>query len=338
MTGQRNEYDVVVVGGGAAGLSGALMLARARRSVVVVDAGSPRNAPAEGVHGLLARDGTPPAELLARGRAEVEHYGGEVLEGVVAAATRDGDGFAVTLQDGRSLRARRLLVTSGLVDELPELPGLRERWGRDVLHCPYCHGWEVRDQAVGVLATGPRSPHQAQLFRQLSGDVTYLSHTAATLTAEETEELAARGITVVDAEVVAMEVLDDRLVGVRLADGRRIRLDALVIAPRMVARAGFLADLGLKAVEHPGGGGEYVPSDATGRTDVTGVWVAGNVTDLFAQVGAAAAGAAMAGAHINADLVAEETREAVARHRAPFSAASEAALSERVSGDRRHGL
>ncbi len=338
MTGQRNEYDVVVVGGGAAGLSGALVLGRARRSVVVVDAGGPRNAPADGVHGLLARDGTPPAELLARGRAEVEHYGGEVVAGVVVSAARDGDGFAVTLEDGRSLRARRLLVTSGLVDELPELPGLRERWGHDVLHCPYCHGWEVRDQAIGVLGSGPRSAHQAQLFRQLSDDVTYFAHTWSAPTGEEAEALVARGIAVVEGEVASVEVVDDRLVGVRMADGRHIRRDALVVAPRMVARAGFLAELGLKAVEHPGGGGEYVPSDATGRTDVEGVWVAGNVTDLFAQVGAAASGAATAAAHINADLVAEETRAAVARYREPFSAESEAALSEVVSGDRRHGL
>jgi len=148
-------YDVVVVGGGAAGLSGALMLARSRRSVVVIDAGAPRNAPAAGVHGLLGREGTPPTELLERARAEVRGYGGHVVNGEVSTVTRDGDGFRVALSDRRAVRARRLLVATGLVDELPDIPGLRDRWGRDVLHCPYCHGWEVRDQAIGVLATGP---------------------------------------------------------------------------------------------------------------------------------------------------------------------------------------
>src|SRR5690349_15449447 len=138
-------YDVVVIGGGAAGLNGALMLARARRSVVVIDAGAPRNAPAEGVHGLLAREGMPPAELVERGRGEVRGYGGHVVTGEVDAVAREADGFMVALADGRTVRARRLLVTTGLVDELPEVSGLRERWGRDVLHCPYCHGWEVRD-------------------------------------------------------------------------------------------------------------------------------------------------------------------------------------------------
>src|SRR5690242_1208583 len=131
------RYDVVVVGGGAAGLNGALMLARARRSVLVVDAGAPRNAPASGVHGLLGREGTPPAELLATGRAEVRGYGGRIEAGEVTAAARTAGGFAVTLADGRRVRAHRLLVTTGLSDVLPDVPGLRERWGRDVLHCPY---------------------------------------------------------------------------------------------------------------------------------------------------------------------------------------------------------
>jgi thioredoxin reductase len=331
-------YDVVVVGGGAAGLSGALMLARARRSVVVLDAGDPRNAPATGVHGLLARDGVPPGELLERGRAEVRGYGGAVVSGEVTAAVRDADGFNVSLADGRSVRARRLLVTTGLVDELPAIPGLRGRWGRDVLHCPYCHGWEVRDQAIGVLASGPQSMHQALLLRGWSADVTFFTHTRPAPSNEQAEQLAARGITVVDGEVASLEIADDRLVGVRLRDGTLVRRHALAVSPRMVARAGFLAALGLQPVEHPGGVGEHVPADTTGRTEVPGVWVAGNVTDLAAQVGAAAASGAAAATHINADLDGEDTRRAVAAHRDPFSAESEARLCEMVMGDRRDGL
>ncbi|MEV6521318.1 NAD(P)/FAD-dependent oxidoreductase [Longispora sp. NPDC051575] len=319
MTGQlRDDYDVVVLGGSAAGLSGALMLARARRSVLVVDAGAPRNAPARAVHGLLGHDGLPPAELLERGRAEVRRYGGQVLTGEVAGVTRApggpaaGDpGFAVALADGRTVRARRLLVATGLVDELPDVPGLRARWGRDVLHCPYCHGWEVRDQAIGVLASGPMATHQALLFRQWSADVVYFAHTAPPLTGEDAERLAARGVRVVAGEVAALELDGDRLAGVRLGDGTVVRRDALVVAPRMTARAGFLADLGLRPVPHPSGLGEHLPADPTGRSDVPGVWVAGNVTDLAAQVGAASAAGAAAGAQINADLVAEETRRAV---------------------------
>ncbi|MGN9775379.1 NAD(P)/FAD-dependent oxidoreductase [Micromonospora sp. H33] len=339
MTDQlRNDYDVVVVGGGAAGLNGALMLARARRAVAVIDAGAPRNAPADGVHGLLAREGTPPAELLERGRAEVRMYGGHVVTGEVADAVRDGDGFAVALADGRSVRARRLLVTTGLLDELPNVAGLRARWGRDVIHCPYCHGWEVRDRAIGVLATGPMSVHQALLFRQWSADVTYFTHMSAGPDDEQAEQLAARGIRVVTGTVAALDVADDRLVGVRLSDGTVVERDALAVGARMVARAGFLAGLGLRPAEHPSGMGEHIPADPTGRTDVPGVWVAGNVTDLAAQVGAAAAGGALAAAMINSDLVTEETRRAVAVRRERFSAESEARVADLVAGDRRHGL
>ncbi len=332
------ELDVVVIGGGAAGLSGALMLARARRSVVVVDAGTPRNAPAAGVHGLLGRDGTPPAELLDRARAEVRSYGGEIVRGEVETVERDGDRFAVRVAGGGTLRARRLLVTTGLVDELPDVPGLRERWGRDVVHCPYCHGWEVRDRAIGVLATGPMSVHQALLFRQWSADVTLFTHRAPVPDPEQAERLAARGIAVVTGEVAALEVAGDRLTGVRLADGTVIAREVVAVAPRMVARAGLLESLGLRAVEHPSGAGEHVPADPTGRTEVAGVWVAGNVTDLAAQVGAAAAAGAFAAAQINVDLVTEETDAAVAAYRDPFSAQAEARLAELAAGDRRHGL
>ena len=319
----RDGYDVVVVGGGAAGLSGALMLARVRRSVVVIDAGAPRNAPAAGVHGLLGRDGIRPAELLKRGRAEVHRYGGQVVAGEVATAARDTQGFTVALADGRSVRARRLLVATGLVDQLPDVPGVRERWGRDVVHCPYCHGWEVRDQAIGVLASGPMSVHQALLFRQLSDDITYFSHTMPP-TDEQAEQLAARGIRVVDGAVASLEIVEDRLVGVRLGDGTVVDREALAVAPRMVARAGFLADLGLQPTEHPSGLGEHIPADPTGQTHAAGVWVAGNVTDLAAQVGAAAAAAAAAAAQINADLVAEETRRAVTASQDPLLAESQA--------------
>jgi thioredoxin reductase len=329
------SYDVVVIGGGAAGLSGALMLARSRRSVLVIDAGAPRNAPAAAVHGLLARDGMPPGELLDRGRAEVRGYGGQLTAGLVSTVGRDQTGFTVTLADGRPVRsrtvhARRLLVATGLADELPDIPGLRERWGRDVVHCPYCHGWEVRDQAIGVLASGPTAVHQALLFRQLSDDVVLLSHTMPEPEGQEAAQLAALGIPVVPGEVVALEISEDRLTGVRLTNGTVsanttvpanttmpanttvLPRQALAVAPRMTARAGFLADLGLKPTAHPLGIGEYIAAGPAGLTEVPGVWAAGNVTDLGAQVGGAAAAGAMAGAAINMDLVAEDATRATA--------------------------
>ncbi|MGN9811648.1 NAD(P)/FAD-dependent oxidoreductase [Micromonospora sp. BQ11] len=314
----RETYDVVVVGGGAAGLSGALALARARRSVLVVDAGAPRNALAGHVHNFLTRDGMPPAELLAAGRAEVTGYGGEIATGTVASATRVDGGFRVGLSDGSTVLARRVLVTTGLVDELPDVPGVAQRWGRDVLHCPYCHGWEVRDQPLGVLATSPLAVHQALLWRQWSADVTLFRHTAPPLDADAQEQLSARGVTVVDGPVAAVEVADDRITGVRLASGQVVPCAAVVVAPRFTARADVLTSLGLPTAPLEMGGqvvGTAVPADASGATEVPGVWVAGNVTDLRAQVVSAAAAGLNAGAAINADLMAEDTRRAVAAFR-----------------------
>jgi thioredoxin reductase/SAM-dependent methyltransferase len=327
----NDRYDVVVVGGGAAGLSGALAVARARRSVLVIDAGQPRNAPAGQVHNFLGHDGTPPAELLAAGRDEVTRYGGEIVAGTAENAIRDGDGFLVTLHDGRDVRARRLLVTTGLVDELPDVPGLAGRWGRDVLHCPYCHGWEVRDRRIGVLATGPLAMHQAQLWRQWSPHVTLLLHDVPEPDAEEAERLAARGIAVVDGPVAALEVTGDALTGVRLASGERVALDAVVVAARATARAGVLRSLGLAPADVEMAGhvvGTQVPADPTGATAVPGVWVAGNVADVRAQVVTAAGAGLLAGAAINADLVAEETDDAVAGYRHDLSTMFERAAWE----------
>jgi thioredoxin reductase len=213
-------------------------------------------------------------------------------------------------------------VTTGLVDELPDVPGVRERWGRDVLHCPYCHGWEVRDQAVGILASGSRAVHMALLFRQLTSDVALFTHTAPPLTDEQAEQLAARHIRVVTGFVESLEVVDDRLTGVRLRDGTVVPRQAVVVTPRFVARSEVLTALGLHPTAHPFGG-EFVAADATGLTQVPGVWVAGNVTDLAASVVVAAAGGASAAAAINADLVAEDTRLAVSAHRNLPSAAPE---------------
>lgn len=315
------KYDVIVVGGAAAGLNGALALVRSRRSVLVIDNGTPRNAPAEHVHNYLSRDGVPPSELYAIGRAEVTEYGGEVTAGTVTTVARPNgptsmpeDGFVVELADGRSFGARRLLVATGGTDVLPDVPGLAERFGRDVLHCPYCHGWEVRDQAIGVLATGGMAIHQAMLFRQLSDDVTLFLHTGPAPSDDQWEELAARGISVVEGRVEAVEVTDDKLTGVRLEGWKVIPRQALAVQSVVRARVDFLADLGLRAVDQEFGDvylGTAVQADASGATEVPGVWVAGNVGDLRSQVITSAAAGLTAGATINADLIAEETRLAV---------------------------
>lgn len=306
--------DAVVIGGGAAGLNGALMLARSRRDVLVIDSGSPRNAPAEGVHGLLGREGMPPAELLRIGREEVRRYGGRILDGEVTDAVRSDDGFVVTLSDGRRVGARRLLVATGLRDVLPDIPGLAERWGRDLVHCPYCHGWEVRDRAIGIIATGDGSVHQALLFRQLSDDVVYLANGHDPDEAARTR-FEALGVPVVAGRIAAVETADDRITGVRLNDGTLVAREVLAVGSRMEARMHGLPSLGLRSVELPGGMGTSMEADEFGRTGVPGVWAAGNVADAKAQVGAAAAAGALAGAQINAELALEDADRAVALRR-----------------------
>jgi thioredoxin reductase len=256
------------------------------------------------------------------GRLEATGYGARFIDGDVEHVQRAADGrLDVLLADGRSLTGRRLLIATGLVDEFPDVPGLKERWGRDVLHCPYCHGWEVRDQQIAVLASGPMSIHQALLFRQLTDQVTYLSH-ALPPTAEQEEQMLARGIRIVDTEVARIEVVRDRLVAVRLADGTTVPCQAVVVATYMRARADFLEGIGLTPVEHPLGVGEHLPTDAQGRTTAAGVWAAGNVTDPSAQVSAASAAGAFTGAQTHADLAAEDTLLAVEARRAEHAVAA----------------
>lgn len=300
---EEQIYDVVVVGGGAAGLSAALVLGRARRRVAVVDTGAPRNAPAAHMQGFLSRDGMSPADLLAVGRAEVTGYGVELIEDTVVGVDA---GFVVRLAGGRVLRGRRVLVATGVHDELPEIPGVRERWGRDLLHCPYCHGWEVRDQPIGVLGTLPGSVQHALLVRQWSDDVVFFVHTYD-LSAAERVQLEARGIRVVSGEVARLTVEDDRLTGVELIDGLVIARTAVFVRPGNLPHADdLLSGLGCDA-DATG----FVTVDATGRTSAFGVWAAGNVVDPRAQVITAAGAGSAAAIAINADLVQEDVERAM---------------------------
>jgi thioredoxin reductase len=292
---ETETYDVAIIGGGAAGLSAALVLGRARRRVVVIDAGSPRNAPAAHMQGFLSRDGMPPAELLIAARAEVRHYGVELVEDRVLDATA---GFALRLAGGRAVHARQVLLATGAADVLPDVEGARERWGRDFLHCPYCHGWEVRDQPIGVLATGPGSVEHAHLLRQWTDDVILFTHTTA-VTAEERATLHARGIAIVDGTVERLVISDAHLQAVQLADGRTVARDALFIRPALRAHTDTpAAALGCELLA-----GGLVRADADGRTSVPGVWAAGNATNPRAQVITAAGEGSAVAIAINGQLV-----------------------------------
>ncbi|WP_432027111.1 NAD(P)/FAD-dependent oxidoreductase [Streptomyces sp. 1222.5] len=297
------NWEVVVVGGGAAGLSAALVLGRARRRTLVVDAGEPRNAPSAHLQGYLTRDGMSPAEFLAVGREEIARYGVELVRDRAVDASGDAAGFTVELASGRSVRARQLVIATGLADELPAVPGLAERFGLDVVHCPYCHGWEVRDLPTGVLATSPLSAHQALMVTQWSKDVRLFLHevSESELTADDLRRLAAAGVTLVPGRVGELVVADDRLTGVRLADGTVHEREVLYAAPRAVPRNDLLVRLGAELRDTPFGA--YPVTDERGLTSVPGVWAAGNVGGFAEQMVNAASRGYRAGAAINAELL-----------------------------------
>ncbi|MFI7385498.1 NAD(P)/FAD-dependent oxidoreductase [Streptomyces sp. NPDC049813] len=346
----KDAYDVVVVGGGAAGLAAALILGRSRRSVLVVDAGEPRNAPAAHMHGYPSRDGMAPGAFLAEVRREVAAYGVELVRGRVTAAEParvagdDGsagsdlpggpgepgraDGFDVTLADGGRVYARRLVVATGLVDELPDLPGVAERWGKDVIHCPYCHGWEVRDRAIGVLYTAASGSHQAVLFSQQSKDVTLFLDGADEdeVPDSDWQLLAAAGVSVVSGKLDGLVVAGDALTGVRLADGREFARDVFVVPPRMVPSDSLLTALGARTKETQAG--PFVDVDPTGLTSVPGVWAVGNATGPAEQVVNAASAGYRAGATLNAELLhADLAREVARRRGGVFSPEGERAVA-----------
>ncbi len=266
-------YDVVIVGGGPAGLAAALVLGRARRRVALVDAGEPRNAPAHESHGFLSRDGIAPGELRALGRAEVAGYGVELIDDRVVSAV---PGFEVRLESGRTLEARRLLVTTGLRDVLPEIPGVAELWGNDVHFCPYCHGYEVSDQPIAVIAHEPVGEHKARLLRQWSDDVEVYA----------------------PEEVVRLVVENGRLTGVELAD-RVVPRNAVFVHPEFVPTDGLLTSLGCETDDQG-----WVTVDA-GRTSVPGVWAAGNVVDPMMQIITAAGQGSAVAIALNNDFVFE---------------------------------
>jgi thioredoxin reductase/SAM-dependent methyltransferase len=305
----ERHCDVCVVGGSAAGLAAALQLGRQRRSVIVVDAGEPRNAPAAHMHGYLGHEAIPPAELARAGREEVRSYGGEIVPGRVTGVSGSVEGgFRAALTGGHTVVARRVLAATGLVDELPEIEGVAERWGRDVIHCPFCHGYEVRDRRLVLIVTHPMGLHPAALFRQLTARLTVVVHEPAGVDGAALDALRAGGVEIRHGEV-------RRVVtgAVELAAGERIEADAVVVGPRFRAQAEPFAALGLRPAAHPSGLGTHLETDAAGTTAVPGVYAAGNVTDPGQQVLQAAADGSRVGVMLSFSLADEDLRETARR-------------------------
>ncbi|MHA7261613.1 NAD(P)/FAD-dependent oxidoreductase [Arthrobacter sp. TMN-37] len=296
-----SSHDVVILGGGLAGLSAALVLGRARRGVAVVDTRGPRNAAAEAAHGFLTRDGAPPLELVGTAREEVAAYGVELVDGAGVAAARTGTGWRVELECGRTLEARHIVAATGLQDVLPALDGAREAWGRGLFQCPYCHGWEVRDQRLGVLGTAESSVQQAVLLRQWSPHVVFFAHTMDTLTEEDRLQLKERGVPVVEGEVKGLATGAQGGVSVQLASGAAVECDGLFCEPQAQVDAALTEAFGWELR-----GDGCVATDELGRTSVAGVWAVGNAADPAAQLISAAGDAYRMAVALNAVLVEED--------------------------------
>lgn len=326
----ERHCDVAIIGGSAAGLAAGLQLGRQRRSVIVVDAGEPRNAPAAHMHSYLGHEGLPPSELLAIAREEVRSYGGELLAGRVERVTgSEAEGFRLELAGGHAVVARRVVVASGIVDELPAIEGVTEHWGGDVIHCPFCHGYEVRDRRIVQIVTHPMGLHATPLLRQLTDRLTVVVHGSAVVDDDRLGALWAAGVRVVHATVQRLTTgPDGHVATVELLGHEAVDADAVVVGPRFRPRIEPLAGLGLLAVPHPSGLGEVVEVDAAGATAIAGVYAAGNVTDPGQQVLQAAAHGARVGGVVSFSL-ADEDLAAEGR-----PSANQADWDHRYGGDR----
>lgn len=302
-------WDAVIVGGGAAGLSAALILARARRRVLVLDGGEPRNRFAAHMHGVLGRDGSSPLDLVADGRLEVRAADGVVQTARVATAGREAHGFTLVTEAGASIRTRRMIVATGIRDELPDIPGLAEQWGRGVVACPYCDGYEARGGRIGVLAGSVAGLHKAQMLRPYSSEMTVLSGLLDAVPAEDLRTLSARGIRVDDRAVVAVTSVDGVLSGVEFADGSTLALDVLFADPAMVPLDAVLAQLDADREELRWG--SWTARDETFQTSVPGLWAVGNVANPGALVPVAMAEGVAAAVAVNTAIIADEIAEAL---------------------------
>ncbi|WP_334166546.1 NAD(P)/FAD-dependent oxidoreductase [Achromobacter mucicolens] len=295
------HYDVIIIGGSFAGLSAAMQLARARRQVLLVDAARPRNRYAAHAHGFLGQDGVPPHEIVANARAQLARYPTvSFLDGEAIQALAQDGGFAVIMAGGEQVRGARLILATGMRDELPPLPGLQARWGQTVLHCPYCHGFEVADEPLGVLAAHPMSVHQAMLLPDW-GPTTYFTQGQFEPSPEDARHLGARGVHVERTPVVALLGDAPALTGVVLADGREVPLRALFVASRVHMASPLAGQLGCEFDEGPLG--PVIRVDDMKQTTVPGVFAAGDASTSMSNATLASASGVMAGVCAHRSLV-----------------------------------
>jgi thioredoxin reductase len=296
-------WDCMVIGGGAAGLSAALVLGRARRRVLLLDQGEQSNLPAHGVGGLLGHDGRPPAELYAAARAELAAYPSvEVRPAEVVGAERIEAGFELELAGGVREQARRVLLATGMDYRFPELPGVAERWGHSVFHCPFCHGWEVREQPLGVLDRSATGVRRALLLRSWSEDVTLFADGPAKLEDGDAERLEAAGVAVDERAVAGLIGPAPDLTAIAFEDGSERPCGGLLVPITMHQRSGIARQLGAATVERQPMTPDAIEVDELAKTSVPGLYAAGDVTVQMPSVANAIAAGSKAAAMIVHDL------------------------------------
>ena len=296
-----SQVDVAIVGGSNAGLSAALTLGRSRRSVAVIDDAIPRNAPASHAHNVYTRDGTPPEELRRIGREQLEPYDVTFLNNCVSRAEGKKGAFQLTLQSGEQLSAARLLLATGVSDDLPALPGLLELWGKSVFACPYCHGWKVQDAPLAVVGDGDTGYHYARLIRHWSRDLVMIVGENPTLNDEQLANLRARGINVIRTDITEFESRDGELSALHLSDGKRIARQAVFMGAPLSLRGDLHTQLGCTLSDD----GAQVVVDEMGQTSVPGVYAAGDMVSPMHAVILAAASGMKAGAMLNNGMIIE---------------------------------
>lgn len=295
-------YDAIIIGGGFAGMSAAMQLARARRRILLVDAGQPRNRFAKAAHGFFGHDGAPPAALSRRALAQLSAYPTvDFHHGAAVSAGGEVDRFAVALDDGAEVAGRRLVLTPGVRDQLPPLPGLQERWGQTVLHCPYCHGYEVSDRPLGVIASHPRSDHQAMLLPDW-GPTTFFTQGTFEVTDDMAARLAARGVSVEASPITELLGKPPALEAVRLADGGVVRVEALFVAPQTEPASPLASQLGCAMKSCPTG--PCIEVGEGQQTSVPGVYAAGDAAAPAHNATLASASGVLAGVGAHQSLAA----------------------------------
>lgn len=304
----NNHVDVLIVGGGAAGSAAALQLGRIGRSVVVVDSGRPRNAPAKAMHGFIGHDGTPPGEFLEIAHRELAAYGVTMVNDRVKTITAVADEsmrFRADRDRGPDIVARRVLLATGLTDTLPDIPGIQEMWGREVIHCPWCHGWETKGSSIVIIDSTGAGWHQALLFSQLRDDIVLVDNGPDGLTDDQRSQLELAGVTI-DNRTVTAVTRQHPGVQVVFAEGDPLTVGTVVVGPTFRPNRQMVGPLDLAVTSHPSGLGTHLDVRANGQSTNPGVYAAGNVADPYQQVLHAAADGSRVAIAINADLLDED--------------------------------